>query len=99
MAIRKKLDLYIVGVDPKTGREMRARIDSKTSFTILHPDHGGEFARVDITEDGRGKMTTLDATIRSPEDAAKCLWECSLGCNGDVACVAGCGLMCSTIIV
>lgn len=89
----------LTAVDADSGRGLRARIDSDTEITILLADDDEEVARVTINADKVPELTVLDPTLRTPEDAGKCLKECAQGCNGNTLCVAGCALECATIII
>ncbi|SFJ21067.1 hypothetical protein [Celeribacter neptunius] len=94
-----KLTYTLTAIDEDTGRGLRARIDSDTEITILLADDDEEVARVIIGPDKVPELTILDPTLRTPEDAGKCLLECARGCKGNTLCVAGCALECATIII
>ena len=86
-------------INENNGKEVNFQVVNNKHLKMLDSnDKRSEI--MDILIEDNGEITTkFNESIRTPHDAAKCLVECSKGCNGDLICVAKCAATCSTIII
>lgn len=96
---KEKVSIVITATIESNGKQVNFKVISENHLVMLDPnDHLTEIANIMIDESGIVTTKSLN-TSRWPEDAAKCLLECSRGCNGSLTCVAGCAATCATIII
>jgi len=99
MNTQEKVNMIITATVESTGKQVNFRVISDAHLIMLDPnDNRSEIAEIMIAENGTVTTKALNAS-RWPEDAGKCLLECTRGCNGSLICVAGCAATCSTIII
>ncbi|MEO0037111.1 MAG: hypothetical protein RIQ59_322 [Bacteroidota bacterium] len=99
MKNKEKVSVVITATIESNGKQVNFKVISEDHLVMLDPnDHLTEIANIMIDENGIATTKSLNAS-RWPEDAGKCLLECSRGCNGSLTCVAGCAATCATIII
>ena len=84
--------------DPSGEKSITLNIIDEKTMRIVNPNSRAEIGEIKIGDGGEVNFNPI-GDYRWPEDAGKCLLECSRGCNGDLWCVAECAAMCSTIII
>lgn len=95
--MRISIKKFFEAEDLSTGKKAIFEIVNETKMNLIHPVTGELLYHIEIN--GDGALLTAKDPKRTPHDAGRCMLECSRGCNGDLECVAGCALMCATIII
>ncbi len=95
MANDKKM--FILVEDQKSDREIKFKIINDRHLIMIHPENGKDIYEIFISETGKFTGNLIGDT-KSVDNAAGCLKECAMGCNGSMTCAAACALECSTII-
>lgn len=93
-----KQEMFLTIKQPETEKDVVFKVISSKHLILLDPTTREHALEVKILDGGELEVQSLDQ-LRWPEDAGKCLLECSRGCNGDLLCAAGCMALCSTIII
>jgi hypothetical protein len=96
---QEKVNMIITATVESTGKQVNFKVISDKHLVMLDPnDNHSEIAEIMIDENGTVSTKALNPS-RWPEDAGKCMLECTRGCHGSITCVAGCAATCSTIII
>lgn len=96
--MKKDLQFTLTVSDKETGKKTNFNVIDSKKLQLLHPKTNEAIAEISIDEKGTPHFSPI-GNFRWPEDAGKCMLECSRGCHGDYLCVAGCAATCSTIII